>query len=96
MRIFLTLSLLSLPLIASAEEAVRCSLAGAERTISIHRSGEASVPCEVRYQKGEGSSIVLWEAHNEVGYCEARAAEFVEQQRTWGWTCEEHHAPESS
>ena len=48
-----------------------------ERTVSIHRSGEAPVPCEVRYQKGEGPSVVLWEAHNEVGYCEARAAEFA-------------------
>jgi hypothetical protein len=31
----------------------------------------------------------LWNAQNEAGYCEARAAEFVAQLESWGWQCEQ-------
>jgi hypothetical protein len=34
-----------------------------------------------------GERQVLWRAQSEEGYCEARAAEFVERLRGMGWTC---------
>lgn len=50
-----------------------------------------SVPCEVRYVKeteAAGADQVLWRAVNEIGYCEARAQEFLEKLESWGWKCD--------
>ncbi|MEM7099563.1 MAG: hypothetical protein AAF541_14960 [Pseudomonadota bacterium] len=47
------------------------------------------VPCEVLYEKPmEGQSMTLWRAQNEVGYCEARAAEFLSKLESLGWQCD--------
>ena len=35
-----------------------------------------------------GESQVLWQAQNEIRYCETRAAAFVDKLRGWGWTCD--------
>lgn len=47
------------------------------------------VPCEVVYEKPEAGSGVqtLWRAQNEVGYCEARAEEFVAKLEAMGFDC---------
>ena len=68
-----------------------CTQAGMERKIEVVYLAEGKVPCEVRYTKF-GDTQVLWSAQAEEGYCEARAAEFVEKQRGWGWECLESGA----
>jgi hypothetical protein len=65
-----------------------CTHGDAERRIEVAYPEAGKVPCEVRYTKN-GATEVLWNAHAEEGYCEARAAEFVEKQRGWGWECVE-------
>lgn len=71
-----------------------CTQGGMERKIEVVYTGAGKVPCEVLYTK-DGASQVLWNAQNEEGYCEAKAAEFVEKQRSWGWQCVESAAPMS-
>ena len=64
-----------------------CSQAGLERKISIiYKNIDAKVPCEVTYDKGEGSRV-LWFADNEAGYCEFQAEQFIAKQENWGWDC---------
>ena len=46
----------------------------------------SELPCEVQYTK-DGATSVLWQASNEAGYCEQKAADFVEKQRGWGFEC---------
>ncbi len=73
--------------IAAADITYSCKHGNQERIISVvYPEGGNSVPCEVRYQKGDNVQT-LWNAQNEVGYCEARAEEFVEKQKGWGWNC---------
>jgi len=57
------------------------------RVVEIVYSGENNVPCEVQYTK-LGETKVLWSANNKVGYCENKAAAFVEKQIGWGWSCD--------
>ena len=69
---------------------VSCSYGDLSRQIEVVYSdpGQA-VPCEVIYNKqSEGTQQSLWRANNEAGYCEARAAEFIEKLEGWGWNCE--------
>jgi len=68
----------------------QCSLDEVNRRIEIYYETGDTVPCEVHYFKDTempGDRQVLWRAQNEEGYCEARAAEFVEKLRGMGWTC---------
>ena len=56
-------------------------------TIVYSEPGQPT-PCEVLYEKpSEGESMTLWRAQNQVGYCEARAAEFIEKLVELGWSC---------
>jgi hypothetical protein len=57
------------------------------RIIEIVYTGEGKVPCEVQYTKSEGTQT-LWSAQNKEGYCENKAAAFVEKQIGWGWSCD--------
>jgi hypothetical protein len=60
------------------------------RRVEVLSEPGVSVPCEVHYYKDTempGEDQVLWSAQNEEGYCEARAAEFVERLEGMGWTC---------
>ena len=52
----------------------------------LYLQRESSVPCEVRYIKTD-SEETLWSASYTPGYCEQKAAEFVEKQEGWGWNC---------
>ncbi len=64
-----------------------CSQGISQRIIEIVYPGEGEAPCEVHYTKDTGSQV-LWSAQQEVGYCEEKAAAFIEKQRGWGWQCE--------
>lgn len=64
-----------------------CSHGGQTRVIEVAYTAEDNVPCEVRYSKEEGSKT-LWSATNLTGFCEEKAAAFVEKQKGWGWSCE--------
>lgn len=61
------------------------------RIIEVVYEGESEVPCAVQYTKAEGSQT-LWNAQNAMGYCEEKAAAFVEKQRGWGWDCQNSSA----
>lgn len=64
-----------------------CTHGDQQRIIEIIYTGEGEVPCEVHYTKDSGTQI-LWQAQGEAGYCEEKAAAFIEKQRGWGWECE--------
>lgn len=59
-----------------------------QRVIEVIYSSENAVPCEVHYQRS-GLDDVLWQADNEIGYCEQKAENFVAKQQAWGWQCEQ-------
>jgi len=70
-----------------ANERYVCTNGNQERTITVvYANAGDSVPCEVTYDKGMGAES-MWQANNEAGYCEEKAAAFVEKQRGWGWDC---------
>ena len=97
LAVVLTLS----PALLFAQDAVRyeCSIDEVTRRVEVLSEPGVSVPCEVHYYKVTevpGEDLVLWSAQNEAGYCEARAAEFVEKLRSMGWTCWEAGAGESA
>jgi hypothetical protein len=69
-----------------------CKHGDKERVISVVYEKEGQpVPCKVVYTKDTGVETP-WNAQNQAGYCEEKAAAFVEKQRTWGWTCEKQEA----
>jgi hypothetical protein len=77
---------------AIAQDTTRyqCSIDEVTRRVEVLSEPGVSVPCEVHYYKDTempGEDQVLWSAQNEEGYCEARAAEFVERLEGMGWTC---------
>lgn len=79
---------------ANASEDFVCDNNGDKRIVSIvYQNTETTVPCEVRYDKGEGE-VTLWTAQSEQGFCESKANEFLEKQESWGWSCEKFEAPE--
>lgn len=85
--LFAALTTLFISSTALANETYTCVHGNQQRVISVVYANEgASVPCEVTYDKGMGA-VSLWQAENLVGYCEEKAAAFVEKQRGWGWTC---------
>lgn len=72
-----------------------CSHGAQTRVIEVVYTGEGTTPCEVRYSKEEGSKT-LWSAANLEGYCEDKAAAFVEKQKGWGWACEASASQEAA
>ena len=63
-----------------------CSYGSDTRIIEVVYPEKTAVPCEVRYTKAEGTEV-LWNAQNAIGYCEQKAAEFIQKQEGWGWSC---------
>lgn len=63
-----------------------CTHADQTRVIEVVYTGEGVLPCEVHYSKDAGTQT-LWSATNVAGYCEEKAAAFVEKQQGWGWEC---------
>ncbi|HTF98771.1 MAG TPA: hypothetical protein VL995_21715 [Cellvibrio sp.] len=68
-----------------------CTLNNAERIIEVSYTGDKAVPCAVNYTK-DGATQSLWNYESTEGQCEAKAAEFVEKQKSWGWSCTENNA----
>lgn len=99
MKSILTVSffmMLITSLTAAASEDYVCDNNGVKRIVSIvYQNEEAPVPCEVRYDKGEGMQT-LWTAESETGYCEARADEFLGKQESWGFKCSKLEAANES
>jgi hypothetical protein len=92
---FLFVALFVSPFSAFAGEDFVCDNNGEKRIIKIaYQSEQQPVPCEVRYDKGQGEET-LWSAQSEVGFCEARADEFIQKQESWGWSCEKFQQPDS-
>ena len=89
-----------LPLGVLAQDATRyeCSVDELTRRVEILSEPGVSVPCEVHYYKDTempGEDVMLWSAQNQAGYCEARAAEFIEKLEGMGWTCWDAGNPQS-
>ena len=78
--------LFSVAAVAGQTHITHCQLGDAVRVIQVVYPEGGELPCEVHYQR-DGEKSVLWSARNEAGYCEKKAAEFVEKQRNWGWQC---------
>jgi hypothetical protein len=70
-----------------ANEVYACQHNDLERIIKVsYENSDSQTPCKVVYKKDSGTQI-LWSSENDAGYCEAKAASFVEKQRGWGWNC---------
>ncbi len=82
----LLLLLAPFTLLAADNQTTHCQLGDAVRVIEVVYPQGTELPCEVRYIR-DGQSSVLWQASNEAGYCEQKAADFAEKQRGWGWQC---------
>ena len=85
------LTAVSLPATAIAADNYRCTLGDLVRRVEIYYEPGRAVPCEVHYYKDTempGEPQVPWRAQNEAGYCESRAAAFIEQLKSQGWDCQ--------
>ncbi|WP_178030927.1 hypothetical protein [Pelagibaculum spongiae] len=88
MKLPITIVLLAASQLVFADNSLlaTCNSGATERLIEVVYPTGNKLPCEVRYTKA-GASQVLWSARNQRGYCEQRAAVFVEKQKGWGWLC---------
>jgi hypothetical protein len=64
-----------------------CSHGNQTRVIEVVYTTGDETPCEVRYSKEDGVTTP-WSANNLAGFCEKKAAAFIDKQETWGWACE--------
>lgn len=64
-----------------------CSHGNQTRVIEVVYTTDSEIPCEVRYSKEDGMTTP-WSANNLAGFCEKKAAAFIDQQEVWGWACE--------
>lgn len=87
MKSLLPLLLIAAAAAAMADEVTVCTLNGSERIITLITRAAG---CEVRYTK-DGETKTLWSSSHS-GYCPSRAANFIEQQRNWGFQCREQPA----
>jgi hypothetical protein len=71
---------------ALGNQTTHCQRGDDVRVIEVVYPQGTELPCEVHYRKN-GNDSVLWRANNAAGYCEQKAAEFAEKQRSWGWQC---------
>lgn len=71
-----------------------CESQGMTRRVEIsYEVLGSSVPCSVNYYKDSevpGEVNTLWTASNVEGYCEEKAAAFVDKLRSWGWSCQDN------
>ncbi len=85
------MSAISLPATAIAADNYRCTNGDLVRRVEVFYEPGREVPCEVHYYKDTelpGERQVPWRAQNEAGYCESRAAAFIEQLKSQGWDCQ--------
>lgn len=81
------LLIMSTSVLAKESRTTICVHDNQTRMIEIVYAGDNNVPCEVQYTKAEGTKT-LWSAENKAGFCENKAAAFVEKQIGWGWSCD--------
>ena len=75
---------------ATAAESWTCTKGELKRNVLIYYPREPErVPCEVYYGKPDENVIprVLWDAQHNAGYCEKKAAMFVDRLISLGWHC---------
>jgi len=97
--ITIVISLFPAFLFAQDQGSYQCVIGELTRRVEILYETGVTVPCEVHYYKDTempGERQVLWRAANEEGYCEARAAEFIEKLRGMGWSCSAAGAEDES
>lgn len=91
LSIFIAAAVLPAITFAQSAPSYQCTSGSNTRRVDVVRTGAGQVPCEVRYAKPSeapgAAAQVIYNAASEAGYCEARAAEFVEKLRGLGWTC---------
>ncbi len=63
-----------------------CQSGAVQRKVEVIYPQGTQVPCQVQYQK-DGAKQVLWQAQNQVGYCEAKATGFAQKLSSMGWQC---------
>ena len=59
------------------------------REITVQRDTSNPAPCSVIYNKdseGQGSQS-LWNARHDGNFCDAKADEFAEKLKSYGWSC---------
>lgn len=78
--------LLAVCTVAVADVRFVCTSGDQTRTITVAYQSDGPLPCEVRYDKGDGARV-LWSAQNTEGYCESHAKDFVAKQEGWGYSC---------
>lgn len=78
---------ISLAIAAQSDLTYTCIMDTMTRTISVEYTTDAPTPCSVIYVKDDDTTETLWSAKNVDGYCENKAREFIEKQRSWGWQC---------
>ncbi|MBX2857299.1 MAG: hypothetical protein KTR17_01445 [Cellvibrionaceae bacterium] len=70
-----------------------CLSAGNVRRIEVeYEAVDSSLPCSVNYYKDNespGENVTLWRAEKAEGFCESKAAEFVDKLQNFGWECTE-------
>jgi hypothetical protein len=82
---------------AKSTETYNCTRSGvAPRKVEINYLADSKkVPCDVVYTK-DGVAKTLWDAKVQEGYCQEKAQEFVEKQKSEGWKCEIETAAQST
>lgn len=86
-----------LPFGAFAMGETICTMNNVERRVEVASTNTTmAVPCKVQYFKEDGSTKILWNAQNDIAYCEAKAREFVQKLETLGWACTEGSAKTST
>jgi hypothetical protein len=85
---FSVVVMLAMPISAFADS-WSCTRNDHTREIVIERTGDGPVPCNVVYKKPTEKleSQTLWSAENAEGYCEKKAAAFVDKLVSWEWAC---------
>ena len=68
-----------------------CTQGKQTRTVTLtSKDATKKTPCEVHYKKETeqpGHDQVIYNANNDVSFCEAKAQAFVEKLVGMGWTC---------
>lgn len=78
--------LFSTNLLAVENQLNICTRGEEFRAVEINYLTREKVPCEVNYTRNSVDRI-LWKAQYNEGYCEEKAAKFVNKLRDSGWSC---------
>ena len=76
--------------VAHADETTVCKAGDLQRIITVTSDDKG---CQVNYTKGDTTTKLWYSSHME--YCTARATEFIEKQKGWGFTCTTENTPAS-